>query len=126
MRTVASEVETRGVRGQADSGSRSAAARKVRLRRLALGGLEARTLLAVLPAATVTGQIDVSGASPRANETAPSIAIDPNSPQDMVAVWTIDSMPGQNTLSGGQTNVYVQAAYSTNSGQSWSPLGNLG
>src|SRR4051794_30211534 len=119
MRTVASEVESRGVRGQAGSGSRSATTRKVRLRRLALEGLEARTLLATIPAATVSAQVDVSNnpGGTGAQETSPSIAYDPNSPQDMVAVWTIDS--ANFTLNNGQTTIFAQVAYSTNAGSSW-------
>jgi len=59
MRTVASENESQGARGQGRLGSRSrsAAIRKTRLRSSMIESLEDRTLLAVLPPITVTRRL---------------------------------------------------------------------
>ena len=70
MRTVASEVENAEVDGAVRSRSRSVAARKSRLRRVALEGLEARTLLSVLPAATPGTPINISNAAGQPEQSA--------------------------------------------------------
>jgi subtilisin-like proprotein convertase family protein len=124
MRPEAPAVESPTVRPRRP-GSHPRPDRKDRRRRVALEGLEPRTLMAVLPPATVTGQIDISASPTNGHETAPSIAIDPVSPQKLVAVWTHDT-PNAN-INGGQTSVFVEGAYSTNAGQTWTSLpGTLG
>jgi subtilisin-like proprotein convertase family protein len=81
--------------------------------------------MAVLPPATVTGQISISASPTNGHETAPSIAVDPTSPQKLVAVWTRDTPNA--AINSNQTAVFVEGAYSTNAGLSWTPLsGTLG
>jgi len=92
-----------------------------RLRTLALEPLEARTLMAVLPPVTVNGQVDISGGT--GNDNTPTVTIDPNDPQKLVAVWTRND-PGR-AMNNGQTAVFVEGAYTVNGGQNWSPLGGL-
>ena len=110
---------------------------KSRLRRLALEGLEPRTLLAVLPAATIlvpggSTQGDIStqpgidvvpAGQNHGNDNTPSVVIDPANPKILVAVWTRNDP--NHALNGNQTAVFAEGAYSTNSGQSWSPLSGL-
>jgi subtilisin-like proprotein convertase family protein len=114
------------------------ARRRVARRARALEALEPRTLLAVLPppaVATVvqtdpaTGQTrlvpvrqNVSNptntvASLRTNESSPSIAVSPNDPRKLVAVWTEGAQVPTNA-----TPVASRAAYSLDGGQSWTPL----
>jgi len=123
MRADAYGVVGSKVRAGSGSGVRAARIRKSRLRGLALEALESRTLLATLPPVTTTSRTPVSTLSGNANT--PSIAIDPNNPMKMVAVWVRNDP--QNPLhvgtNGGPTPVYAQAAYSTDGGNSWSPLG---
>jgi len=82
------------------------------MRRMVMEGLEARTLLATIPGALVTGQLDVSNAG--GNQSSPSIVVDPTNPQNLVAVWTrLDAnlAPGPTTVVGG--------AYSSNGATGW-------
>ena len=71
---------------------RAVAARKATTRRAALERLEERALMAVLPTPTVAGPVNISGqvglSTDTSNESTPSIAIDQNNPQHLVAVWT--------------------------------------
>src|SRR5690349_4481560 len=97
MRWDSSEVKAKGGRARSPIGSRRGPARKSVLRRLALEDLEPRTLLAaqplpapgVDPAATL---VNISGrgdlGTPQANQFSPSIAVDPNNPLKLAAVWT--------------------------------------
>ena len=124
-------------RAQTRPVARREATRSATLRRLALEGLESRTLLAtqVLPTPivnpTTTGQpgipVDVSNPSGNsaggndrssaANESTPSIAVDPNNPQHLVEVWIHSdlSLPAP-------TQTFVEAAYSTDAGKTWTNL----
>jgi len=63
--------------------------RKARQRRIALEGLEPRTLLSTLPPAIID-QSNLSGGGSRDNsdESAPSIAVNPMNPDQVVATWT--------------------------------------
>src|SRR4051812_4558712 len=123
MRTVASENQSQGTRGRGRPGARSAALRKSRLRGMVLEALESRTLLATLPAATVNGQVQVSAS--QGNESAPTVAIDPNIPLDMVSVWTRNDPA--HTINNGQTAVFIEGAFSSDAGLTWTPLaGTLG
>ena len=117
MRTVASEVETPEVGGNSRPKSRSQAARKSRLRRMALEGLEARTLLSTtLPAATPGTLVDLNPTTSQnsGNSSSPQIAIDRYNPNKLVSVWVQD-IP---TISGTQ-KVFVDGAYSNDGGQNW-------
>ena len=113
MRAVATEVEASSAGIGLRRKDRAAQLRKSRMRRIILEGLETRTLMATIPGALVTGQLDVSNAG--GNQSSPSIAVDPINPQSLVAVWTrLDPAlaPGPTTVVGG--------AYSSNGGTSWS------
>jgi hypothetical protein len=101
------------------SGSRLPAARKRSRRRVALEGLEPRTLLATLPAATILNRVDVSNGT--GDESTPSIAINPANPQILAAAW-VRNDPSR----GGGNTVLVEAAFSTNGGASWSSLARPG
>jgi subtilisin-like proprotein convertase family protein len=122
MRTRSSDTYAHGHRGQRLNG-RLKKTRKSRDFRFDLEGLELRTLLATLPAATLTtsspanlSQNVLTG--PNAKEGSALVAIDPLDPQKMVTVWvnndTID-IPFPPF-----TQVYVDAKFSLNGGQTWS------
>src|SRR4051812_42870895 len=111
MRTVASEVEFPEVDGPARSRARVVAARKSRLRRMALEGLEARELLAVLPAAVPGTPINASG-NPGGNLSSPQIAIDRYDPTKLVAVWVRNDPANL----AAPTQVIVEGAYSSDGG----------
>ena len=111
MRAVASEIDTPKARAGSRPGNRSAKLRKTRLRQMALEALETRALMATIPGAVVTNQVDVSNSG--GNQSSPSIAVDPTNPLNVVSVWTrIDP-----NLAPGPT-VVTEGAYSTNGG-SW-------
>jgi large repetitive protein len=112
MRAVASEIDTLKARAGSRPGNRSAKLRKTRLRQMALEALETRALMATIPGAVVTNQVDVSNSG--GNQSSPSIAVDPTNPLNVVSVWTrIDP-----NLAPGPT-VITEGAYSTNGGGSW-------
>ncbi|SIO68013.1 Proprotein convertase P-domain-containing protein, partial [Singulisphaera sp. GP187] len=121
MRSERSEVKAKAGQNQALVGFRRESARKSALRRLTLEGLEERTLMSTLPAplAPLAATGIVTGL--RGNASTPSIAVDKNNPQKLVATWTVND-PAQ----GGDTKVWVSAAYSNNGGQSWNSINNFG
>src|SRR5689334_19902114 len=103
MRSQASEIKGKGTSGRSLFGSRRGAERKSALRRLALEGLEPRTLLATGPQALIAqtplsnlpspsvpqGNIPIDVSEPfgtngpssqTSNENTPSIAVDKNNP----------------------------------------------
>src|SRR5689334_3790762 len=138
MRTVASENESPSSRRRRSS-LRSSALRRFRLRSTALERLEDRTLMATLPAPLRSGvPISVSSNGNGSgntfdpqrnqrvgNETAPTIVIDPQNSQNMVAVFTRD-LTGVDTnfyaiptsQIGAQVPIYTGASYSINGGAS--------
>src|SRR5512146_3175428 len=71
--------------------------------------LETRTLFTVLPAPTVSSNII---GSPGGNDISPSIAVDLDEPNKLVAVWS----NGNSTIRG---------AFSTDGGNSWITLPGL-
>jgi subtilisin-like proprotein convertase family protein len=117
----------RGVRGEQTRSAR----RKppVHTARLCLVHLEERVAPAVLPPVIVNGQpVDLSNdigavlppspsTSEPANETSPTVAIDPLNPQHAVAAWVLNdpSLPA-----ASQQRIFVEAAITTNGGQTWS------
>jgi subtilisin-like proprotein convertase family protein len=117
MRPEAPAVESPTVRPRRPGSPRPD--RKARRRRVALEGLEPRTLLAVLPTPTVAAPVAVSAS--RGNENTPAIAVDPTNPQKLVATWTRND-----PQLAGDTRVIAEAAYSTNGGASWTALGLAG
>jgi subtilisin-like proprotein convertase family protein len=89
--------------------------RQAKLRRLAMEGLEPRTLMAVLPTPTVTGQFPVvSDGTTTSNQSSPSIAIDPVNPLKMATVWTRNDP----SLAPNPT-VIVEGASSSDGGHTW-------
>ena len=120
MRSDASEVESKGSRARTRAGLRGKLARSSTLRRMALEGLEARTMLSTTttstlpsPAVALNSQINLSGSE--GSESTPSIAIDKNNPQKMAAVWVRND-----PLLAPGTTVFIEYAYSNNGGASWS------
>jgi large repetitive protein len=103
--------------------SRRRASRRSALRRSALAArvfeLESRLLLSTLPASLIgaTTQVFKTGTG---NQSSPSIAVDPNNAEKMVATWvTLD--PTQNN-----GNTFVQFAISNNGGATWQTQGTPG
>src|SRR5438045_1923702 len=144
MRTVASENEPQSSRRRGRTGLRAAALRQLRLRSTVLERLEDRTLMATLPQPLRSGvPISVSSVKNPAlsgttnpqrdqapgNETSPTIVIDPQNSQHMVAVFT-RNLTGvdnsffviQNSQIGPQVPIYIGASYSINGGASWNVL----
>lgn len=117
MSSVPSKVKTTESRTRSVAGARRKMARAVSLRHLYLESLEERALLATIPAATVSNQIDASVNGPGGNMSAPAIAVNPLNPQQLAAFWTrLD--PG-NLGGGGTTQSVLEGAYSNNGGTSW-------
>ena len=126
MRTGASDVSSRGFRGQVRPDARLKRTRKTRLRRAFLESefLESRTLLATIPAATATGTpaMNLSGlgsVTQNGNANSPMVVVDPYDSQKLFAVWGVDL----STLSPvPHTTAVVEGAYSTNGGTNWTSL----
>jgi subtilisin-like proprotein convertase family protein len=122
MRTgSSSDTYFRGHRSQSHVGGRLRKARKSRDFRFDLEGLELRTLLSTLPAATLTTSSPMNLSQdvltgPNAKEDSPLIEIDPLNPQKMVAVWVNNDTPDIPTP-GPQ--VLVDAEFTLNGGQTW-------
>jgi subtilisin-like proprotein convertase family protein len=115
MRWQRSEAGVEVGRSRNESGARRKLTRKSQLRRAALESLEPRTLLATLPAPVVSNPADISGS--RGDESSPSIAVDTNNPQKLVAVWTRNDP----MLAPGPT-IIAEGTYSVDGGQNWTPL----
>ena len=103
MRTGTSEILSQGHSSRLRLNSRLRRARKSQNYRIDLEGLESRTLLATIPAASM-----VSGTSPmtlsalqgngaNANESSPLVAVDPLDPQKIVSIW-VNSDPADITF----------------------------
>ena len=127
MRTGASDVRSRGFRGQRRPAARLKQTRKTRLRRAFLESefLESRTLLATIPAATATGApVNLSGLSSvttDGNANSPAVVVDPYDSQKLFAVWGVDL--SQEVPAPTPTTAIVEGAYSNDGGASWTPLG---
>jgi len=133
MRMIASEMETTEATGEIRQKSRVVAARKSRLRRMTIEGLEARTLLATLPASSadfttlsqltgsaLTGGGNLSstaggGGSSTSNESSPQIVVDRYDPNKLVAVW-VRNDPAVFT---GTTKIVIAGAFSNDGGNTW-------
>jgi subtilisin-like proprotein convertase family protein len=122
MSAEASKVNAKGDRARTPVGMRRRPARTGTYRRLDVDVLEARELLAVLPASTFpTSTVPISAVSGQGNMSTPSVAIDPNNPQKLAAVWTRNDP----NLAPGPTEI-VQWAYSVDGGKSWLGQGTPG
>ena len=82
--------------------------------------LEPRELMATLPASLFSGTSLVTR-SGTGNTSTPSIAIDQNNPQKLVAAWTLNDP----TFAPGQTEV-VRVAFSSDGGNTWQNSGSPG
>ena len=138
MRRVDAEGDSQSRRGRRRDGAQVSRASKSSLRRLALEGLEARTLLVDVDAARRrwsrcrTGDaVAIVGDSQSGvgNSSSPSVAIDPVDSQKMVSVWTVND-PGH-LLDGRQRrrpghHLRPGGAYSIDGGQTWNPIPSPG
>ena len=123
MRAVSPEIDSPKVRVGSRPGSRFERLRKSRLRNVVLEWLESRQLLSTVPTPIVTTQVNISRSNGNSNDSTPSIAIDPTNPQHMVSAWTHYDTSQQGNPPFPQS--YVEAAYSTNGGTTWLPLGSV-
>jgi len=121
MSAVGSEIDPSKARVGSRPGARSVSLRKTRLRSLALEGLEERALMAVLPPSQALATSLVGSFGDTGNASTPSIAVDPNHPNILVAAWTLNDP----TFAPGPTEV-VRYAFSFDSGASWSNQGQPG
>ena len=133
MRRVDSEGDSQSSRDRERSGARSSPARKPSLRRLALEGLEARTLLSTartlvstLPTPITVGQSYVGSSdtvtSNQGNSSSPSVAVDPLNANKLIAAWTTYDPGHKLDGTNGQVTTYVQGAYSIDGGKTWNTL----
>jgi subtilisin-like proprotein convertase family protein/photosystem II stability/assembly factor-like uncharacterized protein len=91
---------------------------RLRGARLVIETLEDRTLLSVLPMATVTSDYTIAGplSNTGGNASSPSIAVDPANPLKVVSVYTrLDPMQNM-----GQP--FVEGSWSADGGQTWNAL----
>jgi subtilisin-like proprotein convertase family protein len=121
MRTGSSDILFRGNRDRSRWDSRLTKVRKSRHYQFDLEGLEARTLLATIPAVTPTNSplVNLSapmGNGPGAQEGSPLVEVDPLDPAKIVSVW-VNNDTADIPAPGPQ--VFVEGDYSVNGGQSW-------
>ena len=92
-----------------------------------LEGLESRTLLSTIPAATATAApIDLSGLSSvtsNGNANSPTVVVDPYDSQKLIAVWGVDL--SQVTPTPPLTTAVVRGLFSTNGGAGWTFLNGV-
>jgi subtilisin-like proprotein convertase family protein len=100
----------------------AAKARRSSLRRATLESLEERALMAVLPAPSVVGRVDVSAAigATAGNESQPQIVVNPANPQQIASVW-VRNDPNR----PGDTDIRVEGSFSNNGGTTWQSIGGL-
>ena len=118
MGTGASSSSHRGHRDRNRPGRPLRGARRQRVGRIELEGLEARTLLSTLPAATndaalqqLTNFVDVTK---QGNANSPTVVVNPNNSQDVVAIWGVNLSPVVPPVP--DTTAIIEGAYSTNGG----------
>ena len=108
-----------GQNGQIKPKSRLKELRKGRTRRVELEGLEARTLLSTLPAATTTAApINLTGlgsVATQGNADSPTVVIDPADPTKMISTWVVNNP----SIPPNGPYVNVNGAYSIDSGKDW-------
>ncbi|HEX3446680.1 MAG TPA: hypothetical protein VHS97_00395, partial [Isosphaeraceae bacterium] len=125
MRRGSSEILSRGHRGRSRLDARGKTTRHLRQCQIDLEGLESRTLLATIPAATATGApIDLSGLSTvtnNGNAHSPTVVVDPYDSQKLFAVWGVDL--SQVVPAPTPTTAIVEGAFSNNGGATWNNLG---
>ena len=135
MRTGSSDIQFQGHRGRIRPDARPKKARKSRNPWFDLEGLESRTLLATIPAATVatingtaTTPVNLTSfpdatATVGGNANSPTVMVNPYDSQQVVAVWAVDI---SNLSPTPQTTSIIEAAVSTNAGTTWRSLSGVG
>lgn len=123
MTAETSEVKSKGNRSHFQGGARRRRlARGETYRRPGMDVLEARELLATLPASTfLPNTLPVSAVTGAGNMSTPSIAINQNNPQKLAAVWTRNDPQ----LANAPTQI-VQLAVSSDGGKTWNQQGSSG
>jgi subtilisin-like proprotein convertase family protein len=121
MRTGSSDILSQRHRSRNRVGTRLTRARRPQLYKIDLEGLESRTLLATIPAATATGApINLSnlpvGDTGFEYAGSPTVAVNPYNSKDVIASW-VDDIPAFGVS-------FVDGAYSTDGGASWTSLPN--
>ena len=126
MRRGTSDILSQGHNGRLRLDARLKRARKSRNYRIDLEGLESRTLLATIPAASVvTGTSPISlsalaGNGANANQNSPLVAVDPLDPQKIVSVWIDNDTP--DITFTPFTQVLLEGDYSIDGGKDWTPF----
>jgi subtilisin-like proprotein convertase family protein len=131
MRTGSSDVLFQRHRGKSRLGTRLKKARKSQHGWIDLEGLEARTLLATIPAAAPTlvngvpqPPVDLTGLSDVTTDGdahSPMVAVDPYDSQKIFAVWGVDG--SQVVPTPGPPTAIIEGAFSSDGGVSWTSLG---
>ena len=128
MRTGTSENLSQGHSGRLRLNARLRRARKPQNCLIGLEGLESRTLLATIPAATPTTATPTNISSlmgnaggVNASQNSSVVAVDPLDPSKLVAVW-IDNDPTMFADTDNEIASVVEAAYSTDGGAQWNAL----
>ena len=125
MHTGSSSIRSLRRRGRSrlDHGPKNG--RMARIRWLDLEGLESRTLLATIPAATATGAAvnltNLSSVTTGGNANSPAVVIDPYDSEKLFAVWSVHE---SSVTPVPYTTSIVEGAYSNNGGASWAILGS--
>ncbi len=123
MSPVKTKLESREAQGRARNNSGQASLRKSRLRTLALENLEARTLMATLPALLVTKSPTVvdgfNTSDGKVNDNNPTITINPNNASQLVATFGVRNA----NIQSPNSFFTVGAKFSSNGGQSWTTVG---
>ena len=122
MRTGTSDILSQGHSGRLRLNARLRRARKSQNYRIDLEGLESRTLLATIPAATPTTAAPTNISSlmgnaggVNASKNSSDVAVDPLDPSKLVAVW-IDNDPTMFADTDDTIESVLEAAYSTDGG----------
>jgi subtilisin-like proprotein convertase family protein len=115
MRRQSTELRSQGTRPRTRDEARGASVKRSRLRRLALEGLEARTLLATTPIPVVTNQVAASAGvgGVNINDSNPSIAVNPLDSNKLIAAFT------DRDTSSGTTLYFARVTFSNDGGRSW-------
>ena len=128
MRTGTSDIFSQGHSGRLRLNARLRRARKSQHYRMDLEGLESRTLLATIPAATPTTAAPTQISSMMGNaggvnasQSSSQVAVDPLDPSKLVAVW-IDNDPTMFADTDSEFESVLEAAYSTDAGVQWNAL----
>ncbi len=131
MRTGSSGTSFLRNRGRSRLGMALKKARKSHQRFIDVEGLEARTLLATIPAVApseVNGTpvtpiplTDYTDVTTQGDTSSPMVAVDPYDAQKVFAAWVYD---GSQTAPGLPPDSVIQASYSSDGGTDWTSIGS--